>query len=298
MPKKAKPILIDDSIPINSSGSDFLYHEEENKLYFYDRTEYEWVEILGSQGPVGPVGPAGPAGQNGVAGQPGQPGLSGSSAYQIALSNGFSGTQQQWLASLVGPQGPQGPQGTADASGAIAAHESDTTNIHGIANTANLLTIQSASATYATISSPTFTGTLNAPDIVSTSSFTSTGLTTIYEVAEVITTGVVNLNVFTANAQNGNIFYVTSSSANFTINITNVPTTNDRVFSFTFFVIQGSTGYIPNVLQLDGSSQTIKWSGGNAPTATSGVGKIDVFNFTVIRRSSTWEVLGDVSKNY
>ena len=30
------------------------------------------------------------------------------SAYAIAVANGFSGTEQEWLASLVGPQGPQG----------------------------------------------------------------------------------------------------------------------------------------------------------------------------------------------
>ena len=30
------------------------------------------------------------------------------SAYAIAVANGFSGTEQEWLASLIGPQGPQG----------------------------------------------------------------------------------------------------------------------------------------------------------------------------------------------
>lgn len=30
------------------------------------------------------------------------------SAYAIAVANGFSGTKQEWLASLIGPQGPQG----------------------------------------------------------------------------------------------------------------------------------------------------------------------------------------------
>lgn len=30
------------------------------------------------------------------------------SAYAIAVKNGFSGTEQEWLASLIGAQGPQG----------------------------------------------------------------------------------------------------------------------------------------------------------------------------------------------
>ena len=37
--------------------------------------------------------------------------LSGKSAYQLAQENGFSGTLQEWLDSLVGPVGPQGPEG-------------------------------------------------------------------------------------------------------------------------------------------------------------------------------------------
>ena len=38
-------------------------------------------------------------------------GLQGNSAYQVALKDGFIGTEEQWLDSLVGPQGEQGIQG-------------------------------------------------------------------------------------------------------------------------------------------------------------------------------------------
>lgn len=41
--------------------------------------------------------------------QAGPPGSPGASAYQIAQAAGYSGTQTQWLASLVGPAGPPGP---------------------------------------------------------------------------------------------------------------------------------------------------------------------------------------------
>lgn len=41
----------------------------------------------------------------------------GKSAYQVAVDNGFSGTEEEWLASLVGPQGPQGIQGPQGATG-------------------------------------------------------------------------------------------------------------------------------------------------------------------------------------
>lgn len=38
-------------------------------------------------------------------------GPQGKSAYQVAVDNGFSGTEQEWLDSLVGPQGPAGADG-------------------------------------------------------------------------------------------------------------------------------------------------------------------------------------------
>ena len=53
-----------------------------------------------------------------VAGRPGK------SAFETAVENGFTGTEAEWLASLVGPQGPagaQGPQGETGAAGAAGA---------------------------------------------------------------------------------------------------------------------------------------------------------------------------------
>lgn len=44
----------------------------------------------------------------GPKGEPGKDGTDGKSAYQIAVDNGFIGTEQEWLESLVGPQGPPG----------------------------------------------------------------------------------------------------------------------------------------------------------------------------------------------
>ena len=51
---------------------------------------------------------------NGGAGSQGQ---QGDSAYQIAVQNGFNGTEQEWLASLKGEQGNAGPQGPAGPPG-------------------------------------------------------------------------------------------------------------------------------------------------------------------------------------
>lgn len=64
--------------------------------YVGDLTWTNLVSLASLQGPTGSTGPQG------------VPGLS---AYQVAVANGFAGTQAQWLDSLVGEDGDQGPQG-------------------------------------------------------------------------------------------------------------------------------------------------------------------------------------------
>jgi hypothetical protein len=78
----------------------------------------------GTQGPAGPAGAQGPAGTQGPAGPAGAQGATGNtggfgpSAYQLAVTNGFVGTEAAWLASLNGPAGAQGPAGTQGPAGA------------------------------------------------------------------------------------------------------------------------------------------------------------------------------------
>lgn len=50
-------------------------------------------------------GPEGPAGQDGV------DGIDGRSAYEVAIENGFEGTEEEWLASLEGTDGRDGVDG-------------------------------------------------------------------------------------------------------------------------------------------------------------------------------------------
>ena len=60
----------------------------------------------------GPPGPQGLAGQNGS---------DGASAYQLAVQNGYSGTQSQWAASLKGQDGAAGQAGQAGQTGQAGA---------------------------------------------------------------------------------------------------------------------------------------------------------------------------------
>lgn len=72
----------------------------------------------GDSGPQGLQGPQGETGSMGPAGPAGPQGEQGISAYEVALIEGFVGTEAEWLASLVGPQGEQGEQGEVGPAGA------------------------------------------------------------------------------------------------------------------------------------------------------------------------------------
>ncbi len=79
----------------------------------YGESESEWLLSLqgrdgepgapGQPGPAGADGQPGEKGDQGPAGERGEkgdPGAAGKSAYEIAVGNGFSGTEEEWLASL------------------------------------------------------------------------------------------------------------------------------------------------------------------------------------------------------
>lgn len=77
----------------------------------------------GVQGETGLTGPAGLDGINGTNGTNGTNGINGIdgedglSAFEIATNNGFSGTESQWLASLIGPKGDTGSAGANGQNG-------------------------------------------------------------------------------------------------------------------------------------------------------------------------------------
>ena len=87
----------------------------------------DWGQLaVGGTGPTGPAGPTGPTGATGSTGPPGSTGATGAtgptgpagptgptgaagpSAYQVAVANGFVGSESAWLATLGGIPGPAG----------------------------------------------------------------------------------------------------------------------------------------------------------------------------------------------
>ena len=126
-----------------------------------------------------------------------------------------------------------------------------------------------------------------------------TGKFDVQELREDLVTSSITSNIMACDFSLGGVFYnSTAPSANYTVNLTNAPTDNGKTFSFSVMQVQGATGYIPNAFQIDGVSQTLRWGNGSAPTPTSSSGKIDIFNFTLVRTGSAWIVLGNSNLNY
>lgn len=73
--------------------------------------------VPGPKGDPGIQGIQGPKGDTGDNGKDGSDGADGLSAYQVAVANGFVGTEAQWLASLKGAKGDTGTQGIQGVKG-------------------------------------------------------------------------------------------------------------------------------------------------------------------------------------
>jgi len=196
--------------------------------------------------------------------------------------------------------------GAADFTSLTTGNITSSTGTISLGGTVNITSAANFTGANVTLGSgtwsgtPTFSGDLTFsgnPLFTGTPQFT--GGIRVQELKEDVVDVAHSANAMTLDYQNGNIFFLTNTlSGNATVNITNAPTTNGRTFTINLFITQGSTGYIPSTLNINGSSATIKWADSTTPTPTSGVGKIDVFNFTVVRRSSAYVVLGNVGLNY
>ena len=99
-----------------TSNDYFLIVDDGNARLLSRPTLQAWMRdnVKGEQGLQGVAGKDGKDGSNGANGINGKDGLS---AYQIAVANGYTGNQQQWLQSLVGATGSSGTDGKNGANG-------------------------------------------------------------------------------------------------------------------------------------------------------------------------------------
>ena len=93
------------------TDNDYFLVVDDGSARLLSRPTFQaWMRenVQGEQGIQGVAGKDGKDGVNGVSGSNGKDGLS---AYQVAVANGYKGTQQEWLQSLVGATGATGING-------------------------------------------------------------------------------------------------------------------------------------------------------------------------------------------
>jgi hypothetical protein len=146
---------------------------------------------------------------------------------------------------------------------------------------------------------PAAAGSLNNVTIGQTTalagSFTSlsaSGTTTLGQITEILypiaSYGTSQSTAFT----NGDVFYLTGMTGNFTFNWTGVPTTANRTFTLTLILGQGGTAYVPTTLQINSSGVTINWAGG--VTGQGRANKIDIVSFFIYYTGGTFTAVGAV----
>lgn len=124
---------------------------------------------------------------------------------------------------------------------------------------------------------------------VATGQLSATGLTTLQESSDVISTPITGATgTVTHDVSTGAVFYHSSIAANFTPNFTNVSTTDNRTTVVSLILSQGSTPYFANACQIGGTSQTIKWPNAAAPTPTAS--RLEYQTFALIRVGDAWSV--------
>jgi hypothetical protein len=121
---------------------------------------------------------------------------------------------------------------------------------------------------------------------------TATNTTTLQQITEVLyqigSYGTSQSVAFT----NGDVYYLSGMTGNFTFNWTSVPTTSNRTLTLTLILGQGGTAYIPTTLQINSSTVGINWAGGVTPSGRAS--KIDIVSFYLYNLSGSFVAVGQL----
>ena len=163
----------------------------------------------------------------------------------------------------------------------------------------NTLTLAGTDSTTMTFpsSSATVAGLAIAQSFTATQTFTgsTTAIGAVFQDAAEVTTiaataatGTIDYDVTTQSV----LYYTTSASANWTVNVRGNATTSlntlmstGQALTVVFLVTQGATAYYNNALTIDGSSVTPKYQGGTAYTSGNASG-IDAYSYTIVKTGS------------
>ena len=98
---------------------------------------------------------------------------------------------------------------------------------------------------------------------------------------------------YTLDWTSGAIHYLTTIPSDLTVDITNLPTTANRNYVVSVYLVQDSTAYYITRLDIAGSTTPILWSGGSAPTPRAN--SVEIQTFSLYYSGSAWTALSQLS---
>jgi hypothetical protein len=101
----------------------------------------------------------------------------------------------------------------------------------------------------------------------------------------------------------GALYYTSNATANFTLNFRGDETNSlssvlsvSKTITMVLLVTNGATPYRPTQFSIDGTTVSVRWIDGTAPTSGN-ANSIDVYNFTIIRvNESSFTTLAGITK--
>jgi hypothetical protein len=238
------------------------------------------IGSTGNTGPTGNTGNTGPTGTTGPTGNTGNTGNTGPTGFGATGNTGPTGVTgprgDTTNTGATGNTGNTGPTGSTGAAGAAFTLSTTTTG--------NIVYANGTSNSAASTANVSFNAANNRLDV--------TAALSIQEVQETVVAAVPT-TPYTIDWLSGAIHYLTTIPSNLTVNITNLPTTANRNYVISVYLVQGGTPYFINTLQIAGSAITIKWAGGSAPTATAS--RVEVQTFSLFYSGSAWTALSQLS---
>jgi hypothetical protein len=222
------------------------------------------------------------------------------STLTTSIAGKVSKTANETVSGILTFSQPPVMSGASISSGTISDSSLASTFLNTSDATSTYLTQTNASNTYQTqsstttalnlkanLASPTFTGTLGCSALTSSGLITSTIFT-----ENLISVAPVGGTTYTLNFASGNVFYSSSNpTGNFTVNITNIPTSSStKQFTFSLIVNTG-TYYCTSASAVDTGSSSIviasapKYHSGTAPTVGTSV--IVIHTFTLVQCFAT-----------
>jgi hypothetical protein len=260
----------------------------------------------GSTGPTGPASATGPTGPTGATGSTGSTGPTGEQTYYIfdggtPFTNYTDGPA--FNAGGPGATGATGPSGAynganivlqlrhGDATEWTAVNPTLAVGELGYETDTALFKIGDGSTAWNTLAYGGLEGPTGPTGAIgsSVSALAVNGTLQVQQIEEALQLKTAATGTVTHDWSAGSTFYHSSIAADFTVNLTNMPTNANKIYTVRLVLEQGSTPYYANALQIGGSSTTIKWLGNATPTPAAN--KIEIQEFTLTYKGSAWTAM-------